>query len=139
MTIWLIWLTFNWLIWTKYLDAVFDKDPNLSRDYHTMQVGLYAEFERNKLLNFLQNSKYIILAQALKELQERNFIPEVVFVMEKMGLNKKALQLILHAIKDVNQAISFCKRHNDKEFWDDLIEFSLNKPGNFISIFGFVW
>ena len=100
-----------------YLDAIFDKDPSLSRDFHTMQVVLYAEYERDKLLNFLQNSQYIILAQAQKELQERNLVPEIVYILERMGQIKKALQLVLHAIKDVNQAIVFCKKHNDKDLW----------------------
>lgn len=120
------------------MDAIFEKDPNLSRDYHTMQVVLYAEYERSKLLKFLQNSQYIILAQAQKELQERNLIPEIVYILERMGQIKKALQLVLHrcqssyseiAIRDVNQAIDFCKKHNDKDLWEDLIQFSLNKSG----------
>ncbi len=93
-----------------------------------MQVVLYAEYERPKLLRFLQNSQYIILAQAQKELQERNLVPEIVYILERMGQIKKALQLVLYAIKDVNQAIEFCKKHNDKDLWEDLIQFSLNKP-----------
>ena len=109
---------------------MFEKDPNLSKDYHTMQVVLYAEFEREKLLKFLQSSQYIILAQAQKELQERNLIPEIVYILERMGQTKKALQLVLHAIKDVNQAIDFCKKHDDKDLWEDLIQYSLNKPGS---------
>ena len=113
----------------QYLDSLFQKDPNISRDYHTMQVVLYAEYEREKLLKFLQNSQYIILAQAQKELQERNVIPEIVYILERMGQIKKAFQLVLHAIKDVNQAIEFCKKHNDKDLWEDLIKYSLTKPG----------
>jgi vacuolar protein sorting-associated protein 41 len=46
-----------------------------------------------------------------------------------MGQIKKALQLVLHAIKDVNEAIVFCKKHNGKDLWEDLIKYSLNKPG----------
>ena len=116
----------------QYLDAIFEKDPNISRDFHTMQVVLYAEYERSKLLRFLQNSQYIVLAQAQKELQERNLIPEIVYILERMGQIKKAFQLVLHAIKDVNQAIDFCKKHNDKDLWEDLISYSLNKSGNLI-------
>jgi hypothetical protein len=116
------------------LDAIFEKDSNLSRDFHTMQVVLYAEYQREKLLKFLQNSQYIILAQAQKELQERNLVPEIVYILERMGQIKKALQLILHAIKDVNQAIEFCKKHNDKDLWEDLINYSLNKPEYIIGL-----
>lgn len=117
-----------------YLDSLFQKDPNISRDYHTMQVVLYAEYEREKLLKFLQNSQYIILAQAQKELQERNLIPEIVYILERMGQIKKAFQLVLHAIKDVNQAIEFCKKHNDKDLWEDLIKYSLTKPDYIIAL-----
>ena len=116
------------------MDAIFDKDSSLSRDFHTMQVVLYAEYQREKLLKFLQNSQYIILAQAQKELQERNLVPEIVYILERMGQIKKALQLILHAIKDVNQAIEFCKKHNDKDLWEDLINYSLNKPEYIIGL-----
>ena len=116
------------------MDAVFDKDPNISREFHTMQVVLYADYQREKLLHFLQNSQYIILAQAQKELQERNLVPEIVYILERMGQIKKALQLVLHAIKDVNQAIEFCKKHNDKDLWEDLIKYSLNKPEYIIGL-----
>ena len=116
------------------MDAIFEKEPNLSRDFHTMQVVLYAEYEREKLLKFLQNSQFIILAQAQKELQERNLVPEIVYILERMGQIKKALQLVLHAIKDVNQAIEFCKKHNDRDLWEDLIQFSLHRPGKSLTL-----
>ncbi len=111
------------------MDAIFDKDPNISKDFHTIQVVLYAEYQRDKLLKFLQTSQNVSLEQAQKELQERNLGPEIVYILERMGKLEKALQIILHAIKDVDQAIDFCKRHNDKDLWENLIKFSLNKPG----------
>ncbi len=114
------------------MDAVFHKDPNASRDYHTLQVALYAEYERDKLLKFLQDSQYIILATAQQECQQRQLIPEMVYILERMGQLKTALPLILHGLKSVSQAIDFCKRHNDKDLWDDLIKFSLNKPGMYL-------
>ncbi len=114
------------------MDAVFHKDQHISRDYHTSQVGLYAEFEREKLLKFLQESQYIILSQAQQECQNRSLVPEIVYILERMGQIKQALQLILYGIKDVNQAIEFCKRHNDKDLWDDVIKYSINKPGMLI-------
>jgi len=127
-------LSKNKLYLHYYLDAIFDKEPNLSQAFHTMQVVLYAEYEREKLLSFLKNSQYISLAQAQKELQERNLVPEIVYILERMGQTKKALQLVLHAIKDVDQAIEFCKRHNDKDLWEDLIQFSLNKQEYIIGL-----
>ena len=95
---------------------------------------LYAEYQREKLLKFLQTSQYISLTQAQKELQERDLGPEIVYILERTGQIKKALQIVLHAIKDVNQAIEFCKRHNDKDLWEDLIKYSLNKPEYIIGL-----
>lgn len=99
-----------------------------------MQVVLYAEYQREKLLKFLQSSQYISLTQAQKELQERNLGPEIVYILERTGQIKKALQIVLHAIKDVSQAIEFCKRHNDRDLWEDLIQYSLNRPEYIIGL-----
>ncbi|KAK3752405.1 hypothetical protein QZH41_008609, partial [Actinostola sp. cb2023] len=41
-----------------YLDALLQKDPEAGMDYHELQVGLYAEFDRDRLLPFLRNSNY---------------------------------------------------------------------------------
>ena len=46
----------------------------------------------------------------------------------RMGDLKKALSLITTRLKDVDQAIEFCKDKNDEELWADLIKFSIDKP-----------
>lgn len=46
----------------------------------------------------------------------------------RMGDLKKALSLITTQLKDVDQAITFCKDKNDEELWADLIKFSIDKP-----------
>ena len=45
-----------------------------------------------------------------------------------MGNTKQALQLITNELGDVNQAIAFCKEHNEHELWEDLISYSIDKP-----------
>ena len=45
-----------------------------------------------------------------------------------MGKRKEALELITRELRDVGQAIEFCKEHNDEELWDDLINYSIDKP-----------
>ena len=45
-----------------------------------------------------------------------------------MGNMKQALQLITRELRDVEQAIDFCKEHNDEELWSDLIKYSIDKP-----------
>ena len=45
-----------------------------------------------------------------------------------MGNTKEALRLITNQLRDVNKAIDFCKGENDRELWEDLINFSIDKP-----------
>ncbi len=46
----------------------------------------------------------------------------------RMGNTKQALQLIVNELHDVRQAIDFCKEHYDQELWEDLINYSIDKP-----------
>ncbi|ELU13950.1 hypothetical protein CAPTEDRAFT_174173 [Capitella teleta] len=111
-----------------YLDGLFHKDPHIAQEFHDRQVVLYAEYDRSSLLSFLRSSNYYPLQQALAECERRNFIPEMVFLLGRMGNTKQALHLITNELRDVDQAIDFCKEHNDQELWQDLINYSIDKP-----------
>lgn len=45
-----------------------------------------------------------------------------------MGNSREALRLITHELEDIVQAIDFCKEHDDRDLWTDLINFSMDKP-----------
>ena len=45
-----------------------------------------------------------------------------------MGNTKQALSLITNELRDVDKAIEFCKEHDDSELWEDLINYSMDKP-----------
>ena len=45
-----------------------------------------------------------------------------------MGNTKEALQLITNGLRDVDRAIDFCKEHNDRELWEDLIDQAIQEP-----------
>ncbi|XP_067021435.1 vacuolar protein sorting-associated protein 41 homolog isoform X2 [Acropora muricata] len=111
-----------------YLDALFVKDPQAAMDYHELQIPLYAEYDRSKLLTFLRNSNYYPLQKALNECEQRHLVPEMVFLLSRMGNNKQALQLIIQEENDVEKAIDFAKEQDDEDLWDDLINYSLDKP-----------
>lgn len=57
-----------------------------------------------------------------------------------MGNTKQALQQITEELQDINQAIEFCKEHDDKELWEDLINCSLDKPSKifFLNLYVYV-
>ena len=46
-----------------------------------------------------------------------------------MGNTRDALRLIMGQLKDIDQAIEFCKTYDDPELWEQLIGYSLTKPG----------
>ncbi len=50
-----------------------------------------------------------------------------------MGNTGDALRLIMGQLNDIDQAIEFCKTYDDPELWEQLIGYSLAKPGNRIS------
>lgn len=60
--------------------------------------------------------------------ERRNYIPELVYLLSKTGETKRALFLIIDKLGDVSQAISFAKTQNDKELWNDLLDYSMDKP-----------
>ncbi|CAH1788445.1 unnamed protein product [Owenia fusiformis] len=111
-----------------YLDRLFRRDPHSGQDFHELQVKLYAEYDRTKLLSFLRSSNYYPLQKAMEVCTQRKFIPEMVFLLGRMGNTKQALKLITNELRDVDRAIDFCKEHHDKELWEDLISYSIDKP-----------
>ena len=100
----------------------------LVSDHADTAVRLFAEYDRQLLMEFLKSSQSYDLALASKLCEERKFIPELVHLLSKEGRTAKALRLIIDSLNDVSQAISFAKEQNDASLWDDLLDYSMNKP-----------
>ncbi|ORY04934.1 vacuolar protein sorting-associated protein 41 [Basidiobolus meristosporus CBS 931.73] len=111
-----------------YLDAIFDKDAHLAYEFHDLQVELYAEYDYPRLLDFLKASNYYSLEKAYAVCEQRDLVPEMVFILGRIGNNHKALMLIIKRLGDVNRAIEFAKEQNDEELWEDLLKYSMDKP-----------
>ncbi|XP_039266626.2 vacuolar protein sorting-associated protein 41 homolog isoform X1 [Styela clava] len=111
-----------------YLHSLFIRDPHIGSKYHSVQLTLYAEFERPKLLPFLKSSNYYALEEALHICEERDYVDETVFLLARMGNASRALSLIIDNDSDVSRAVEFCKEQNEVELWQELIEKSLDKP-----------
>lgn len=69
-----------------------------------------------------------MFSQACIVCERRNYIPELVYLLSKTGETKRALFLIIDKLGDVSQAISFAKTQNDRELWNDLLDYSMDKP-----------
>ncbi|KAJ3024132.1 UNVERIFIED_CONTAM: Vacuolar protein sorting-associated protein 41 [Siphonaria sp. JEL0065] len=111
-----------------YLDALFRFDEHEGLQYHTDQVELYADFDPTRLLDFLRSSAMYKIQAAYELCELRDLVPEMVYLLGKMGNNRKALVLVIERLGDVKQAIDFAKEQNDDELWDDLIKYSMDKP-----------
>src|SRR2546423_10232564 len=95
-------------------------------------VKLFAEFDRDLLMEFLHYSTAYTFDTAVQVSENHHFIPELVYLLSKTGQTKKALFLIIDELKDVVQAISFVKEQKDDDLWEDLLEYSMSRP-RFIS------
>jgi hypothetical protein len=120
-----------------YLHALFVRDPHAGRDYHEMQIALYADYAPALLLPFLRQSTYYRLERAYATCVERKLYREQVFILGRMGDTKKALSLIMEQLGDVKQAIDFVVEHSatvggadaeDDELWEELIRHALKSP-----------
>ena len=117
-----------------YLDAVYSRNTrSLPPQHHGTLVRLYATYAPGKLLRFLKTSDEYPMKEALEETTMRGMVPERIYLLGRMGNTKAALELIMTELVDVEQAVSFCKEHDESELWDDLINYSMDKP-SFISV-----
>ena len=87
----------------EYLHHLFLKDPHIGRDFHELQVTLYAKFDYPRLLPFLRQSNYYPLEKAYKACEDLKLYKEMVFIMGRMGNNKQGLRLLIEKIGDVKE------------------------------------
>lgn len=57
-----------------------------------------------------------------------NYYDELVYLYSKTGQMKRALYLIIDRLKNVHKAIEFAKEQDDEDLWDDLLNYSMDKP-----------
>lgn len=112
-----------------YLDALFDRDPQLVASYSDLQVELYAEFAYQKLMAYLRTmSSHYSFEKAYNTCKSLDYVPEMVFLLSRIGDKKTALTLIIERLGDVERAIAFVKEEKDPELWDNLVHYSEDKP-----------
>ena len=100
----------------------------LVSDHADIAVPLFAEYDRPLLMTFLKSSQSYTLEHASQICRQRNYIPELVYLLSKEGRTAQALRLIIDSLNDVSQAIAFAKEQNDASLWDDLLDYGMNKP-----------
>ncbi|KAF9535140.1 vacuolar assembling protein VPS41 [Crepidotus variabilis] len=111
-----------------YLDSLTKKDPHLSSSFADLQVKMYADFAPPRLIDFLRFSSSYDLEAAFEICKAQDLVPEMVFLLGRMGNNKQALTLIIERLGDVHRAIEFAKEQGDDDLWEDLLLYSETRP-----------
>ncbi|CAG8942198.1 unnamed protein product [Penicillium salamii] len=105
-----------------------DEGKALIDNFADTTVEVFADYDRPLLMEFLQNSISYSFEKATYICEEHKFTAELIYLLSKMGQTKRALNLILSDLKDVSQAISFAKSQEDPDLWEDLLDYSMDKP-----------
>ncbi|KAI5575746.1 hypothetical protein BDE02_09G001100 [Populus trichocarpa] len=111
-----------------YLHALFEANPHVGKDFHDMQVELYADYDLKMLLPFLRSSQHYTLEKAYDICVKRDLLREQVFILGRMGNSKKALTVIINKLGDIEEAVEFVTMQHDDDLWEELIRQCLHKP-----------
>ncbi|KAJ0714190.1 putative chromatin regulator PHD family [Helianthus annuus] len=112
----------------EYLHSLFEVNPHAGRDFHDMQVELYAEYDKKMLLPFLRSSQHYMLEKAYEVCVNKNLLSEQVFILGRMGNTKQALAVIIDKQGDIKEAVEFVSMQHDDDLWEELIRQCINKP-----------
>lgn len=66
--------------------------------------------------------------QAVEECEQHKYYDELVYLYSKTGQMKRALYLIIDRLHNVEKAIEFVKEQDDPDLWNDLLDYSMDKP-----------
>lgn len=105
-----------------------DEGKALIDGFADTAIDLFADYDRPLLMEFLQSSTSYSYSVASSICEARHFTSELIYLLSKTGETKRALNLILSDLKDVSQAISFARSQDDPDLWDDLLNYSMDKP-----------
>ncbi|KAK3938988.1 putative vacuolar protein sorting-associated protein [Diplogelasinospora grovesii] len=101
---------------------------SLVDNFADLAVHLFAVYDQSLLMDFLRTSTAYAFEKAAQECEQYNYIPELVYLYSKTGQMKRALYLIIDRLGDVSRAIAFAKEQNDPDLWEDLLNYSMDKP-----------
>ncbi|PSN60324.1 vacuolar assembly protein-like protein [Corynespora cassiicola Philippines] len=100
----------------------------VAEEFADLMVELFARYDRPLLMEYLKKSQSYDLGKATSICEDKEYIPELVHILSKTGQTKRALYLIIEKLSDVSFAISFAKEQDDPDLWNDLLEYSMDKP-----------
>ncbi|UKZ67198.1 uncharacterized protein TrAtP1_008363 [Trichoderma atroviride] len=110
------------------LERLVMDSQSLVDNFADLAVRLFATFDRPLLMEFLKTSTSYGFEKAVQECEQCSYYDELVYLYSKTGQMKRALYLIIDRLNDVNKAIDFAKEQDDPDLWEDLLNYSMDKP-----------
>ncbi|KAM4056582.1 clathrin and VPS domain-containing protein [Hirsutella rhossiliensis] len=101
---------------------------SLVDDFADLAVHLFSMYDRPMLMEFLKSSTSYTFEKAVQECESFEYHDELVYLYSKTGQMKRALYLIIDRLKNVEKAIEFAKEQDDPDLWEDLLNYSMDKP-----------
>jgi len=109
--------------------SVEEVGRSLLEPYGDLAIDLFAEYSRPLLMDLLKSTQVPYTPEHASAVCEaRQYIPELVHLLSAVGQMRRALYLIIDQIGDVSQAIAFAKDTDDESLWNDLLDYSMDKP-----------
>lgn len=112
-----------------YLRRLSIVDPDATAALENDMISLYADYQKEQLLNFLKKRTNYDVENAIEFCSQRKgFHNELIYLWGKIGENKKALSLIIDGLNDPRLAIDFVKSWGDSDLWEFMVGYSMDKP-----------
>lgn len=111
-----------------YLEKLSSVDYFLVTPFSDERISLYCKYDRTKLLPFLISNSSYNIDRAITLCEDNDYIEELVYLLGKIGENKKAMTFIINEFEDPIKAIKFAEHQDDEETWNTLLDFSLQRP-----------
>ncbi|KAG6038801.1 hypothetical protein E4U41_003665 [Claviceps citrina] len=113
---------------SENIDRLVMDSQSLVDDYADMAVHLFAMYDQHTLMEFLKSSTSYTFEKAVQECEAHSYYDELVFLYSKTGQVKRALYLIIDRLRNVQKAIEFAKEQDDPDLWNNLLDYSMDKP-----------
>ncbi|KAH6891318.1 hypothetical protein B0T10DRAFT_402377 [Thelonectria olida] len=110
------------------VDRLVMDSQSLVDSFADLAVHLFATYDRALLMQFLKTSVSYTFEKAVQECERFSYYDELVYLYSKTGQMKRALYLIIDRLKNVSKAIEFAKEQDDPDLWEDLLNYSMDKP-----------
>jgi hypothetical protein len=112
-----------------FLDEVFQKNKDLSKDFHPLQVGLYIKYNKSKLFQFLQHTDAYQTEQAAELCRQEGLHKEHAYLLIRLGNKETAIKLLIEKCENVSDVIDLAVLFNinDDLLWDEILLKSLGK------------